>query len=141
MIPESITLEMANSFVPNTLMEHLGIQFTEIGSDFLVATMPVDKRHHQPQGILHGGASVSLAESVGSAASAMILGHSDMVPVGLEINANHVRPVASGTVTARAELVHGGRRSHIWDIKICNEENKLVCVSRLTVAVIPRPKK
>lgn len=139
MIPEHITPDHVNAGVPNTLMEHLGIKFTDVGKDYLVATMPVDARHHQPFGILHGGASVALAESVGSAASGMILGDGDKVPVGLEINANHVRPVRSGLITAKATLVHGGRSSHIWDIRITNEEDKLVCISRITMAIIPKP--
>ncbi len=138
MIPENITIEQIQRFVPETLMEHLGIEFTEVGSDYLCATMPVDHRTHQPFGILHGGASVALAESVGSAASTLIVNTDTHYPVGLEINANHVRPVREGKVYAKACLIHGGRTSHIWDIRITDERQKLVCICRLTMAIIQK---
>ena len=119
-------------------MEHLGIVYTDIGTHHLTATMPVNSTTHQPMGLLHGGASVALAESVGSAASSMLVNPKTHAAVGLEINANHVRGVRSGLVTARAELLHAGRTSHIWDIKIQDEQARLVCVCRLTMAVLEK---
>lgn len=118
----------------------LDIQFTEITDDSLTATMPVDSRTQQPFGILHGGASVVLAETVGSVASNLVIGQGDFLPVGLEINANHLRPVTEGRVSAKCTPIHIGKKSHVWDIRITNEEGKMVCVSRLTVAIIERPK-
>lgn len=138
MIPKAATVEDFNRFLPNTLIEHLGIIFTEVGSDYLCAKMPVDHRTHQPYGLLHGGASVALAESVGSAASAAIVNPKTHYPVGMEINANHIRPVKEGFVHARADLLHAGRSSHIWDIKITNEAGKLVCICRLTMAIVKK---
>ena len=119
----------------------LDIQFTEITDDSLTATMPVDSRTQQPFGILHGGASVVLAETVGSVASNLVIGQGDFLPVGLEINANHLRPVTEGRVSAKCTPIHIGKKSHVWDIRITNEEGKMVCVSRLTVAIIEKPKK
>ena len=129
-------LDQVNALSKGTLMETLGIEFTEVGERHLCARMPVDFRHHQPMGLLHGGASVALAESVGSAASALILGRGEFAPVGQSINASHVRPVTSGWVYARAEAEHIGKRSHLWVIRITDEENKLVCHCRLTMAII-----
>ena len=123
----------------NTLGEHLGMQFTEIGDNFLKATMPVDKRTHQPYGLLHGGASVALAETVGSVGSALIINPDKMICVGLEINANHVRGVKDGFVTAIATPFHLGGSTHVWDIKIYDDKVRLVCVSRLTVALLKKP--
>ncbi len=119
----------------------LDIQFTEITDDSLTATMPVDSRTQQPFGILHGGASVVLAETVGSVASNLVIGPGDYLPVGLEINANHLRPVTEGRVTAKCTPIHIGKKSHVWDIRITNDEGKMVCVSRLTVAIIEKPKR
>jgi len=117
---------------------HLGIEFTEVGPDYLCGRMPVDERTRQPFGILHGGASAALAETLGSVASTLCLDLSEQYPVGLEINANHIRPVESGYVYGTAKAVHLGRRTHIWDIQIVNEAGKRVCVSRLTVMVVNR---
>ena len=117
---------------------YLGIQFTEIGADFLRATMPVDARTHQPFGLLHGGASVTLAETVGSVASLLCVDDQQYLCVGQEVNANHLRAKSSGTVTATARPFHLGGRSHVWHIEIRDEEERLVCVSRLTIAVIER---
>jgi 1,4-dihydroxy-2-naphthoyl-CoA hydrolase len=117
---------------------YLGIQFTEIGADFLRATMPVTARTHQPFGLLHGGASVTLAETVGSVASMLCVDEALYLCVGQEINANHVRAVASGTVTATARPFHLGNRSHVWHIEIRDETERLVCVSRLTMAIVER---
>ncbi len=118
----------------------LDIQFSEITETSLSATMPVDHRTQQPYGILHGGASVVLAETIGSVASQLVIGEGEFLPVGLEINANHLRPVFDGRVTAKCTAIHTGKKSHVWDIKITNAEDKLVCVSRLTVAIIEKPK-
>jgi 1,4-dihydroxy-2-naphthoyl-CoA hydrolase len=122
----------------NTLAEHLGIRVTEIGPDYLRATMPVNPHTHQPQGILHGGASVALAETVGSLAANLCVDLTKYVCVGQEINANHLRPVASGLVTGTARPYHVGGRSQVWGIEIRDENDKLVCVSRITMAVVER---
>ena len=122
----------------DTMSEYIGIEWTEVGPDFLKARMPVDHRTKQPYGLLHGGASCVLAETIGSVASAMVVDHSKFVCVGLEINANHVRSAREGFVTGIATALHLGSNTHVWDIKIHDELEKLVCISRLTVAVIPR---
>ena len=118
--------------------EHLGIEWVEVGEDFLKAKMPVDNRTRQPYGLLHGGASVALAETIGSVAAAMIIDHTKYYCVGLEINANHIRAVKEGFVTATGRPIHIGSTTQVWDIKIHNEAGKLVCISRLTVAVLKR---
>jgi 1,4-dihydroxy-2-naphthoyl-CoA hydrolase len=121
----------------NTLAEHLGIEFTEKGEDYLVARLPVDARTVQPFRLLHGGASVALAETMGSIASWLTLpADSTQSAVGLEINANHLRAVRSGWVYGRATPIHLGRRTHVWEIRITDESQKPVCVSRLTVMLI-----
>jgi len=117
---------------------HLGIRFTEIGPDFLRATMPVTDKTRQPFGQLHGGASVTLAETVGSVASLMCVDDQQFLCVGQEVNANHLRGKADGTVTATARPFHLGSRSHVWHIEIRDEDERLVCVSRLTMAVVER---
>jgi len=127
-----------HSFGKDTMSEYLGLEWLELGDDFLKATMPVDNRTKQPYGLLHGGASCVLAETVGSMASALVVDHSKFVCVGLEINANHVRSAREGRVTGVASPLHLGSNTHVWDIKIYDEVQKLVCISRLTVAVIPR---
>lgn len=131
------TLEGLNNMSTNTLVEHIGIEWTEIGDDYLIAKMPVDKRTFQPMGLLHGGASVVLAESMGSTASVMCL--EDMSThsvVGLEINANHLKSVRSGWVYGTCKPIRVGRKIQVWNIEIRNEAGDLCCVSRLTVAVI-----
>ncbi len=134
-----ITVEMLNGTGKNTMLEAIGIRFTECGDDYIKATMPVDKRTHQPYGILHGGASVSLAETMGSTASFFVLPpEDDRWCVGIEINANHIRSVTEGEVTGTVRPVHLGRSLHVWEIKITEDSDKLVCVSRLTVSVIPK---
>ena len=125
---------MLNELSRNTMAEHLGIEFSEIGDDYLVAVMKVDHITHQPFGLLHGGASVALAETVGSLAGNLAVDESRYC-VGLEINANHVRPVKSGIVEATARPLALGRTTQVWDIRIVNGDGKLVCVSRLTLAV------
>ena len=121
------------------MAETIGIRVTEIGPDFLRATMPVTPRTHQPMGVLHGGASVALAETVGSVAANLCVDGEKYVCLGQDINANHLRPISSGIVTATARPFHIGRRSHVWHIEIRDEEDRLVCVSRLTMAVIDKP--
>lgn len=123
------------------LAPHLGIRFTEIGDDFLRATMPVAPHTHQPMGYLHGGASLALAETVGSVAANLVVDRSRQRCLGQEINANHLRPVSDGLVTGTARPFHIGARSHVWSIEIRDPEERLVCVSRLTMAVVDwRPK-
>jgi 1,4-dihydroxy-2-naphthoyl-CoA hydrolase len=123
----------------NTMSEHLGIEWTALGDDYLKAKMPVDHRTKQPYGLLHGGASCVLAETLGSVCSAMVVDHSKFYCVGIEINANHIRSAREGYVTGTASPLHIGASTHVWDIKIHDERDKLVCVSRLTVAVMRRP--
>ncbi|HEY8507057.1 MAG TPA: hotdog fold thioesterase [Steroidobacteraceae bacterium] len=132
------TLEQLQQRGAGTLVEHLGIRLTEIGPDYLRATMPVDSRTKQVTGILHGGASVALAETVGSLAANLCVDPASKLCVGQEINANHLRPVAGGTVTATARPVHIGSRSQVWSIEIRDERERLVCISRLTMAVLER---
>lgn len=122
----------------DTLGEHLGMQFTSIGENFLKASMPVDHRTKQPYGLLHGGASVALAETIGSVGSALIINTEKFFCVGLEINANHIRSVREGIVIATATPLHIGAQTHVWDIKIEDEKEHLVCICRLTVAVLQR---
>lgn len=127
------------SFKKGTLMESLGIELTEIGEDFLKGTMPVDARTVQPFGILHGGASVALAETLGSVAAGMIIDKSKFITVGLDINANHLRPVSTGFVEGLAKPVFLGKKTQVWEIKITDmTSQKLTCISRLTMAVVPK---
>ena len=133
-----LTVQEMNSLHEGTMVPHLGINFVDIGADFLSATMPVDQRTRQPYGLLHGGASVVLAETVGSMGAVMCIDMQEYQCVGQEINANHVRAGRSGLVTGTARPVHLGGRSHVWAIDIVNDAGKLVCTSRLTVAIIRR---
>jgi 1,4-dihydroxy-2-naphthoyl-CoA hydrolase len=116
----------------------IGIEFTEITDDSISARMPVNEKTHQPYGILHGGASVVLAESLGSVASNMIIDSNKYIGVGLEVNANHLRPVKSGFVTGICKPIHIGGKTHVWDIRLYDDRGKMNCVSRLTVAIIPK---
>ena len=134
---QDIDLERLNGWTANTLMEVLGIRLTAVGEDWLQGTMPVDHRTHQPYGLLHGGASVALAETLGSSASMLTLDPEKERAVGLDINANHVRGVTSGTVTGTARPLHLGRSTQVWEIRIEDEAGKLVCIPRLTMAVVP----
>lgn len=127
-----------NALGRNTMLEHLNIRFTEIGENSITATMPVDHRTVQPDGILHGGASAVLAETLGSVAANLCVDPDKYWCVGLEINANHIRPVRSGTVEGTAVPIHLGRKTQVWEIRIQNENKKLVCVSRLTLSVLER---
>lgn len=121
-----------------TMLEHLGIEFVEIGADYIKAKMPVDHRTIQPFGLLHGGASAALAETLGSVAANLCVDREKKMCVGLEINANHVRPVSSGFVYGVARPVHIGDATQVWEIHIENEQKKLVCISRLTLAVLDK---
>lgn len=137
MFNKNFDLESLNAFGKNTLPGHIGIEFTELGDDFIIARMPVDSRTHQPFGILHGGASVVLAETIGSLASMLCLENPEQQKaVGLEINANHLRAVKTGWVYGKVTPIHVGAKTHVWDIKITNEENKPVCICRLTTMII-----
>ncbi len=135
---KSISIEDVKPISKNTMGEYIGIEFTEIGENYLKAKMPVDHRTQQPYGLLHGGASATLAETVGSVGSALVIDPNNFYCVGMEINANHIRAVKEGFVFATAIGLHLGGTTHVWDIKIYNEQEKLVCVSRLTVAVLKR---
>ncbi|MDX5517212.1 hotdog fold thioesterase [Stenotrophomonas sp. RG-453] len=134
---DAVSIQALNTLSRNTLIEHLGIVFTAAGEDWISATMPVDERTRQPYGILHGGASVVLAETLGSSAGNLCVDTTREVCVGLEINANHIRAVRAGTVTSTARAVHVGRSTQVWDIRIEDAAGKLVCTSRLTLAVVP----
>ena len=135
---QPVTLDQFNALNRDTMMQAIGIVFTEVGDDFLRATMPVDTRTHQPYGLLHGGASVALAETLGSAAGMMLVDPAREIVVGIEINANHLRGVKSGNVTGTARALHIGRSTQVWEIRIEDEGQRLVCISRLTLAVVPR---
>lgn len=130
-------LEELNSRPKNHIGGLLDIKFTEIGKDFLKGTMPVDDRTRQPYGILHGGASVVLTETLGSVASNLVLDTNFKMGVGLEVNANHLRPIKSGLVTGICTPIHIGGKTHVWDIKLYNDKEKITCISRLTIAVVP----
>lgn len=133
------SVDEANAQCAGTAMAHLGIEFTAIGDDHIAGRMPVDARTHQPVGLLHGGASVLLAESLASMGATGVIDRQRFHCVGQEINANHVRGVRSGWVTGTARPLHLGRTSQVWDVRIVDETGKLVCVSRVTMAVLARP--
>ena len=118
------------------MAENLGIEFTEIGEDWMAAKMPVDKRTHQPYGLLHGGASVALAETLGSVAAHCSIDSTKQYCVGLEINANHLKGIREGFVYGTARPIHRGRSTQVWEVKITNKKQQLVCVSRITIAVL-----
>lgn len=135
---DKIEIGVFKNMNANTIVEYLGIEFTEIASDYIVATMPVDHRTVQPFRVLHGGASVVLAETLGSCASFLVVDANKYYCVGQTINANHIKSAKEGEqVIATAKPIHLGRSSHVWNIEIKNERNELVCISRLTMAVIP----
>jgi 1,4-dihydroxy-2-naphthoyl-CoA hydrolase len=134
-----IKIEHFQALENNTMAGHIGIEFTDIGENFLKARMPVDYRTRQPYGLLHGGASVTLAETLGSVGSAFIIDQEQFICVGIEINANHIRGAKEGGhVFGTAVPLHLGQTTHVWDIKIIDEHEKLVCVSRLTVAIVKK---
>lgn len=129
---------LCNQLSQNTLMQTLNIVYQEAGEDYLVATMPVNSKVHQPMGLLHGGASVALAESVGSAASIMLINPEKQEVRGIEISANHVKSIRSGNVTAKAQLIHKGRSIHLWEIKITDDNNQLISICKLTNMIMPK---
>lgn len=136
--PREYQVEDLNNRPKGHIGEVLGIEFLEIGDDFISARMPVNEKTHQPYGILHGGASVVLAETLGSVASNLIINSEKYIAVGLEVNANHLRPVKSGFVKGICKPVHIGGKTHVWDIRLYDDRGKMNCISRLTVAIVPR---
>src|SRR5688572_26920551 len=136
--PENVTPEALNHLSKNTMAERIGIEFTTVGADYLEARMPVDARTHQPFGLLHGGASVALAETMGSVAAACCVDQRRQFCVGLEINANHIRGVREGYVKGVTRPLHIGKKTHVWEIRIMNEQEDLVCISRITMAVLDK---
>lgn len=132
------TLEQVKQWCQNTMIDYLGIEITEVGEDYVCGKMPVDRRTHQPMGLLHGGASVVLAESLASMGAALQVDLTEKACIGLEINANHIRSVREGWVYAKASAVHTGRSTQIWETIITNESGELVCISRMTVAIIDK---
>lgn len=138
MIDKNIPLDSINSMSKNTMLDTLDIKIVELGEDYLVGTMPVDNRTVQPARLLHGGASVVLIESLGSVGSAIIADMTKNNIVGVEVNANHIRAVKDGFVKGTAKIVHCGRKTHVWQVDITNEADKLVCTGRLTVMVTPK---
>lgn len=131
-------IDLLNDACHHTMAEAIGIRFTAIGADYLCAVMPVDDRTRQPYGLLHGGASAALAETVGSVASSLLIDPEHEICVGMELNCNHLRGKKEGIVTATARPLHTGRTTHVWDIRICDEQDRLICISRLTVAIRKR---
>ena len=131
-------LEVCNNICKNTLMETLDISYVDVGENFLIAKMPVSPKVHQPDGVLHGGASVALAESVGSAASYVFLDGQEFFVRGIEISANHVRSIKEGYVYAKASIIHKGRTTQLWEIKITNGEGELISNCKLTTIALPR---
>ena len=138
MINKEEKLQLLNKVSSDTLMEHLGITYTEVGDDYLVAEMPVTSKHYQPMRILHGGATLALAESVGSALSVIHVDLDKFDVKGMEINANHIRSIRQGTLSAKAKFIHKGRTSHIVEINIFNEKDKLISICRLTNVVLKK---
>lgn len=127
-----------NKMCKNTLMETLHIKYTDIGDDYLTATMPVNSSVHQPYGLLHGGATAALAESVGSAASGFFIDNSKFIVKGIELSINHLKSVEEGLVIATAKIIHKGRTTHLWEIKVVNENNDLISVSKLTNIILEK---
>jgi 1,4-dihydroxy-2-naphthoyl-CoA hydrolase len=133
-----VTTDILNQLSKNNMVEHLGIVFTEVGEDHISATLPVDNRTHQPFGLLHGGASVTLAETLGSVAASLCVDQNKQFCVGLEINANHIKSARDGFVTGTTRPIHIGKKTQVWEIKIVNPQNELVSISRITMAVIDK---
>jgi len=133
------TLELINGFAEGNMAGYLGIEFTEVGDDFLAARMPVDERTRQPFGLLHGGASATLAETVGSIAGAFCVDVEKKRVVGLELNCNHIRSLTEGTIFCTARPLHLGSLTQVWDLRILSDQDKLVCAARLTLAVLDYP--
>ena len=135
---KAINLQKVKDLAKNTMADFLGMEWKEIGDDYLKLSMPVTERTRQPYGLLHGGASCTLAETIGSIASALVIDMDKFYCVGLEINANHLKSVSEGMVTGKCSPLHLGKNTHVWDIKIYDDHQRLICISRLTVAVIPK---
>lgn len=134
---KKVDVSIMNSMMGESASAYLGLTFTEIGDDYLVMEMPVTPKAHQPMGLLHGGVSAYIIETIGSVGSSLLVDIAKEHPVGLEINANHVKGIKSGTIRALAKLIHGGRRTHIWQVDIHNKENgDLICTGRLTVLIV-----
>lgn len=133
-----ITAADLDRYLSKTLVEHLGIEILEVGDDYLEARMPVDQRTIQPAGLLHGGASVALAETLGSLGASLCIDQDQKMCVGLEINASHIRPVRSGYVIGTARATHIGTSTQVWEIRIHNEQDKLACISRITLAIVAK---
>jgi len=138
MFPANVSPQQLNQLIKGSMSEWLGIEYQEVGSDFIKARMPVDHRTQQPFGRLHGGASMVLAEELGSIAANLLLDNTKQVAVGLDINGNHLKGASKGFVYGIAKPIHIGKRYQVWEIKIENEEEQLVCISRLTVAIIEK---
>ncbi len=136
---KQVPLDFINSMNKNTLMEQLGIECVELGKDYVVSRMPVDHRTHQPMGLLHGGASAALIESIGSMGSTLLIDLNKQQPVGIEINCNHIGGIRAGYVIATGKIVHAGKRTHLWQVDIHEDgTNKLICTGRLTVMIIDK---
>ncbi len=138
MLNKEAILNRFNTMCKNTLMETLAISYIDVGEDFLVAKMPVNSTVHQPYGILHGGATAALAESVGSAASSYFIDHEKFIVKGIELSANHLKSVKEGFVIATAKIIHRGRTTHLWEIRIVNENNELVSLCKLTNIILEK---
>ena len=138
MLKKEAILNRFNTMCKNTLMETLAISYIDVGEDFLVAKMPVNSRVYQPYGILHGGATAALAESVGSAASSYFIDHEKFIVKGIELSANHLKSVKEGFVIATAKIIHRGRTTHLWEIRIVNENNELVSLCKLTNIILEK---
>ncbi len=134
----AIRIDELNKLSANNMVANLGIVFTEVGEDFIEAKMPVDHRTTQPFGLLHGGASVALAETLGSVAAMCCLDQANQFCVGLEINANHIKSMREGFVVGRVMPIHVGKKTHVWEIKIRDEKGSVVCVSRITMAILDK---
>jgi 1,4-dihydroxy-2-naphthoyl-CoA hydrolase len=136
--PEHVQLDVLNEMSKGCMVEHVGIEFTQIGADFIEAKMPVDERTKQPLGLLHGGASVVLAETLGSIGASLVIDMNKQYVVGLEINTNHIKSAKEGKVTGKASPIHLGKSTQVWSIEIKNDQDQLVAISRITMAVLDR---
>jgi 1,4-dihydroxy-2-naphthoyl-CoA hydrolase len=136
---KQVSLDWINQMNKNTLMEQLGIECIELGKDYVISRMPVDSRTQQPMGLLHGGASAALIESIGSMGSTLLIDLERQQPVGLEINCNHIGGIKSGFVLATGKIIHAGKRTHLWQVDIREEgTERLICTGRLTVMIIDK---
>ncbi len=139
MLPQ-ISLSELNAMNKGTMMEQMNIEYTELGADYICGSMPVDHRTRQPAGLLHGGASAALAETLGSMGSMLLINNETHAAVGIEINANHLRKATEGFVLGKATIIARSRKLHVWEIRITDDEQHLICVSRLTVMIIEKRK-